>query len=354
MSVPQPLSPRVPAFAVRVNGTRLEGAAAWQISSITVEEHVDLPSMFTLELGSSDDLDGEAAWLDDDKLFAIGDEITIQLGYTDSALRPVITGEVTGLGIEWSAEGLPRMMVRGYDRRHRLQRGRRVRTFVKKKDSEIAAQIAAERGFSAQITDSTTIHDYIVQANQSDLTFLQERARRIHYEVVVEDRALHFHPVAYEKAPVLSLSIENELSEFRAELSSAGQVNSVTAMGWNVTDKKAVVGRASAYKRMGGQATAADRVREAFGEAEELMSFEPVGSLQEAESRATARLGTVGLRLVRGEGACPGRTDVRAGKVIEIKGIGKRFSGPYYVTAVSHQYNPEGYSTHFTAWRNST
>jgi Bacteriophage probable baseplate hub protein len=332
----------------------LEGTVAWQISSITVEEHVDLPSLFTLELGTSDDLNAEAAWLDDDKLFAIGDKIKIQLGYADSVLQPVITGEVTALEIECTAGGLPRLTVRGYDRRHRLQRGRQVRTFVKKKDSEIAQQIATERGLSAEVVDSKMTHEYIVQANQTDLAFLQEQARRIHYEVVVEDKVLHFRPVAYDSAPVLSLSIANELSEFRAQLSSAGQVSRVRARGWSVKEKKAIVAQASSYPSMGGQASGAALVRKAFGEAEELVTWELVESQQEADARASARLAAIALAFVRGEGVCPGRTDLHAGKVIEITGIGKRFSGPYYVTAVSHNYGPEGYSTHFTAWRNST
>jgi phage protein D len=353
MSVPAPFAPRVPAFAIRVNGTRLEGTVAWQISSITVEEHVDLPSLFTLELGTSDDLN-EAVWLDDDKLFAIGDEITIQLGYADSALQTVITGEVTALEIEYAASGLPRLTVRGYDRRHRLQRGRQVRTFVKKKDSEIAQQIATERGLSAKVVDSKTTHEYIVQANQTDMAFLQERARRIHYEIVVEDKVLHFRPVAYDSAPVLSLSIDNELSEFRAQLSSAGQVSRVKASGWNVKDKKAIVARASSYPSMGGQSSGAALVGKAFGEAEELVTWEPLESQQEADARANARLASIALGFVRGEGVCAGRMDLRAGRAIEITGVGKRFSGPYYVTAVSHNYGPEGYSTHFTAWRNST
>jgi uncharacterized protein len=123
-----------------------------------------------------------------------------------------------------------------------------VRTFVKKKDSEIAQQIATERGFSAKVVDSKTTHEYIIQANQTDLAFLQERARRIHYEVVVEGKVLHFRPVAYDSAPVLSLSIANELSEFHAQLSSAGQVSRIRARGWSVKDKKAVVRRPRAIR----------------------------------------------------------------------------------------------------------
>jgi phage protein D len=349
--------PSVRALAVEVNGRRLNRELDLTLSAVTVEEHVDLPSMFTLELIADDGPGGRepASWIDDHRVFAIGDEIQIKLGQLGSALQPVITGEVTALDIEFTNDGSTRLTVRGYDRRHRLQRGRRVRTFVKRTDSNIAEIIAGGAGLGFEGDDSGTIHEHVIQANQTDLAFLQERARRINYEVVIEDRTLYFRPVAYDSAPVLSLSIDNELSAFRARFTSAGQVSRVEARGWSVKAKEAVVARASTCPRMGEESTrSAAQVGKVFGEAEELLSWEPVDNREEADARANARLAAIGLGLVRGEGVCMGRPDLRAGKVIEIEGIGKRFSGPYYVKAVSHNYGPEGYSTQFTAWRNST
>jgi phage protein D len=46
---------------------------------------------------------------------------------------------------------------------------------------------------------------------------------------------------------------------------------------------------------------------------------------------------------------------MRPGQVIELKDIGTRFSGSYYVTAVEHRYTKRnGYVTHFKARRNSS
>jgi Contractile injection system tube protein len=51
---------------------------------------------------------------------------------------------------------------------------------------------------------------------------------------------------------------------------------------------------------------------------------------------------------------CRGRTDLRSGKVIEINGVGKQFSGQYYVTATSHRYRSSGnYTTHLSVQRNA-
>jgi phage protein D len=94
---------------------------------------------------------------------------------------------------------LPSVIVRGYDRRHRMQRARKTRTFVTQKDSDIASAVAREARLSVEAVDSTVIHDYVIQANQTDLEFLQERARRIQYEVFVTDKTLHFRPVQNDR-----------------------------------------------------------------------------------------------------------------------------------------------------------
>src|SRR4029434_6733119 len=91
------------------------------------------------------------------------------------------------------------------------------------KASDTASQIAREAGLTAQAEDSATVHDYILQANQTDLDFLHERASRIQYEVVVEDKTLFFRPVGNAQSEVLTISMDDDLLEFSPRLSSAGQ-----------------------------------------------------------------------------------------------------------------------------------
>ena len=62
------------------------------------------------------------------------------------------------------------------------------------KDSEIANQIAGDWSLTPKIDDTQVSLDYVLQNNQSDFEFLQERARRIGYEMVVTDAELHFRP----------------------------------------------------------------------------------------------------------------------------------------------------------------
>jgi phage protein D len=77
-----------------------------------------------------------------------------------------------------------------------------------------------------------------------------------------------------------------------------------------------------------------------------------VVSQQEADEIAQGRLNDIGLDYITGEGRSVGRTDLRAGTVVRIAGLGQRFSGLYYLTATTHIYAPaQGYYTTFAVRR---
>ena len=355
MPVSNPQNPLVAAFEVKIDGSPLPTKAKAHLINITVDRQTDLPGMFILEFSGSDTQDEEIPWIDDESLFSIGNVVEVKLGYIDD-LETIIVGEITSLEPEFSLDRLPSLTVRGYDRRHRLQRGRKTKTFLQQKDSDIAAQIARESGLSAQVEDSQVVHDYVLQANQTDRDFLQERARRIEYELVVEDKTLFFRPVANAESEILTLSFKDDLLEFYPRLSSMGQVSEVAVRGWDLKEKQAIVAQATTgdeVSKMGGSDIGAVIVEGAFGEAVKRMGDRPILTQAEADQLAKACFNSVVLTLITGEGSCRGRTDLQPSKVIKIEGIGKRFSGQYYVTKAIHCYQAtSGYQTHFTVRRN--
>jgi len=123
--------------------------------------------MFSLEFSNFDVERG--ALIQDQTQFDVGKVVEIRMG-TGDRLTTLMVGEITGLEAAYTSSGLPGLTVRGFDRRHRLQRGRKVRTFIKQKDSEIVSKIAQEAGLSPQVKDSKIVHDYVLQANQTDMS----------------------------------------------------------------------------------------------------------------------------------------------------------------------------------------
>lgn len=342
----------VPSLEVIVNGQRM--APEIEITSVTVDDAVDLPGMFTLGLFNSDSVSGELIL--DQQQFAVGNAVEIKLGYSGQDLVSVIKGEIVGVEVEFTSTALPKLRVRGYDRRHRLQRGRKTRTFLKQKDSDIASKIAQENGLSTKTKDSRIVHDYVFQANQTDMEFLLERAKRIQYDLTIDDKTLNFLPVAYADQSILTLKLQDDLMEFSSRLSSVGQVGQTTVRGWNPKEKKELIGQATdgnVTAKMGGAKSGAAVAKSAFGAAIGMVTDSPAMTQEEADQIAGAYINTSALRFVTGDGVCPGQTALRAGKVITLDGLGKQFSGQYYVTTVSHRCSDGGYTTHFTVRRNA-
>jgi phage protein D len=352
-----PDGPLVPDFDVMINGTAMTADALAHVVSVSVDDQVALPSMFTLEMGGSDIQDEEIPWIDDEDLFAIGNVIEIKMGYADK-LATLFKGELTAIEPDFAFDRLPSLTVRGYDRRHRLQLGRKTKTFVQQKDSDIASQVASGAGLTADATDSTVVHDYVVQANQTDMDFLQERARRIQYEVAIDDKTLFFRPVKNDESEALTLSMEDDLLEFYPRLTASSQISEVKVMGWSPKEKKVLMGQAQVgdeSSTMGGQKSGAQLVQSAFGDVKGIIVTNPFMTQAEADQMARARFNERVLKLIGGEGVCQGRTDLRSGTVIKIEGVGKRFSGQYYVTGVVHQYRPQhSYQTYFMIRRNAS
>jgi phage protein D len=278
------------------------------------------------------------------------------MGYRDH-LERLFQGEITGLEPEFPNEQPPMLTVRGYDRRHRLMGKRKTRTFLRMKDSDIANQIAADWSLRPEVEDTRVVLDYVLQHNQTDFAFLHERAQRIGYEMVVIDRTLHFRPRQNSGSATLKLSREVELLDFYVRLSTIGQVEEVLVQGWNPKTKEEFVARSGTgdERPMAGSASGPVTAQRAFGGTGAATVNTPVQSQSEADQMANGWFGENALYYVVGHGVCIGRPDLKAGLLVEIEGLGRRFSGPYYVTSTEHKFKPStGYRTAFTVRRNAT
>jgi phage protein D len=345
-----------PEFRIKVNEADLPLEVKADLVAVSVLEDVDAPDMATFSLMSWDGVKMKVKWIDDD-LFKEGNPVEIHIGYRDT-LHTLFRGEITGLEPEFPQGAPPILVVRSYDRRHRLMRRDRTRSFVKMKDSDVARQIAGAAGLTPEVEDTKVTLDYVLQNNQNDLEFLQERARRIGYEAVVAGNTLHFRKRRNDRAAELTLSRQVELLEFYPRLTTLSQVEEVVVRGWNPKDKQEFVASSKAgdeSARMGGAAVGPSTVRRAFGGTGGVSVAVPVESQAEADQLAQRRYEEMALRHVVGDGVCIGQPELRAGRVVDIQGLGTRFSGCYYVTSTEHAYKSStGYRTAFSARRNAT
>lgn len=344
-----------PGFKVLVEGSELPTEAALDVIAVEVSDYVEGASMFMLTLNIRDSESQELKWIDED-LLSEGAEVEVKLGYVDS-LQTMIVGEVTSLEPEFNEGEALTMKIHGYDLLHRFRRGRKTRSFTNMKDSDIASQIASELNLRAQVEDTQVVHNYILQHNQTDIDFLLERARRIRYEVVVQDKTLHFRKTANNKGKVVTIEYGFTLRAFYPRLSTMQQVSEVIVQGWNPKTKKAIVGRArqgDEVSKMSGTKLGIAISEQAFFQTQTFIVDTPVYSEGEALQIARGKFNDMTVEFIIGEGLATGNMDIRAGEVIELTKLGQRFSGLYYVTSSTHTVDQTDYTTKFTVERNAT
>ena len=339
-----PASPHLSHVSIKVEGALASPDVMSDLLEVVVDHSLHLPSMFTIRLFNHD-----MKWLRDET-FREGKKIEIFFG--ERSRFKILSGKIAGLEPKLEAVH-PTLVVRGYDLSHKLYRGRHRRSFLQCKDSELAAQLAQDAGLRPGSIDTTTEeHEYIFQNNQTNAELLLERARRIGFELWVEDDALNFRKPGANGAPV-QLAWGETLLSFRPRLSTSEQVSEVEVRGWDPKQKRAVVGRATRGQgaaEIGISGSGSSIASKAWGEAKFAIVDQFARSPAEAEAFAQAALDEMTSAFVEAEGTCTPNGDITPGRQIQVDGVGPRFNGKYYATQVVHEWTSEqGLQTRFSA-----
>ncbi len=342
-----------PETKILLNDAEVPPDLKADILEAVVCQYLEGPNSFDITVNIVGPQNDQLRWVDDPKLQP-GAKLEIKLGYLDS-LQSLIVGEVTALHPKYSSTESALMHVQGFDKLHRLRRGRQTRSFVEMKDSQIAEKVASDAGLTSDVEDTGVVFDYVLQNNQSDLDFLIERARRIRYEVRADGQKLVFRRAANHLDKVVSLEFTKTLKQFCPRLTTVGQVSEVKVRAWNPTTKEAVLGVSRAGDedaRMGGQQSGPQISETAFGKTASAIIDLPLASQAEADQVAHAVYNQMALDFVCGEGEAVGNVAIQAGQTLELRGLGQRFSGNYYLRKTEHRFSPKGgYVTRFQAVR---
>jgi phage protein D/phage baseplate assembly protein gpV len=329
---------------LKVHGSYVSAEVMDSVISMEVDDTLSLPDMFSIHLR-----DPDMKWVDSET-FALGKTVAVSASNAGKELK-LMSGEITAIEPRFTAGYGPTVVVRGYDRSHRLNRDRKTRSFMQMTDSDIAVKIAREAGLATNVDATRQVHTHILQDNTTDWEFLTGQAYRIGYRVYVEDATLHFleAPSSGSQKPVVHWGVD--LTQFNARMSTGLQVSEVVVQGWDPGTQKQIRGSATVprdvpligEKRQGGQAS-----KQAFGiPGRRIIVDRPVSNQAEADALAQAVCDEIGQGFVEAECVCFGNPSVQAGTLLRIEGVGSRFSGTYRVTHALHRYDISGYNTHF-------
>jgi phage protein D len=328
---------------IKIDGTLASEDLMRALVSTTIESSLHLPDSATLVLH-----DPGAVWIDHAD-FAPGKTLQIA-GKVGKTEHPLFDGEIVELESDFYP-GDRRVVVRAFDRLHRLARGRHVRSFLNVTDEDIVKKIAGEVGLTAKVGAATTVHPYVLQDNTTNLEFLRERAAMLGYLLYVEGKVLHCAAHGGHSGTV-TLTYNEDLSEFHPRMTTVDQINTATASGWDPKTAAAVMGKAqtaNGVPKVGFQSPGGEIASQAFGfQSDVLVADRPIRSQAVADKLAQATLDRRAGRFIEAEGTAHGNPELVAGVLVDIKALGTRFSGKYFVTGATHTYGGDvGYVTRF-------
>ncbi len=319
-------------FSIRSDGKEVE--PVYEIVSInTLREVNRIPSVkLVIRDGSASDETFEVSESDD---FAPGKEIEIRAGYDDST-ETLFKGIVIKHSVK-IRDTQSLLIIEAKDLSVKMTVGRHCKYYEEKKDSEILKEILSSYGLAGKIAETQLKHKEVVQHNVTDWDFILSRAEMNGLLVIATDGKVDLQEPKVEGSAGLELLYGSTLLEFEAEMDARTQYKEITARSWSYKEQKIVEQKGKTSFTEHGNISG-DDLSKVIG----LPSFELShgGQVLNEELKAWASAGMLRSRMskTRGRAKFKGFPGIKPGDTVLLDGLGKRFNGNAFVSAVSHSF----------------
>jgi phage protein D/phage baseplate assembly protein gpV len=339
-----------PLFSIRIDGQDLDPVEADFVHEIKITNWLRMPDVCTLQVGYPAKSIGEPYESLDKSKLEIGRELEVRMGSMDeSTTQTLFKGEIVTVEPDFHAGGVA-MVVRAYDRTHRMMRTRKQRSFIQQKSSDIIKKVCSEHGIRANVTASSDVHQFILQHNETDFDFVLRLARRIGFELTVDAGNAKFAPPNANGEKV-ELTYPDELRAFRPRITAVQQVQTVNVRGFDFQNKRSVVRTKTRPQQITAAGISRSTVANKFPQAVLEIAGQSFTTTGEADSMAQAALDQLANAYLAAEGTCDGDPRIKAGVLLQISGVGKNYSGTYRVAKSVHVIRGGG--GYETQWSNS-
>jgi len=331
-----------PTYEVKVNGNVVP--AEYNLVSIVVYNCINRIAQARFIF-----LDGDASKADfplsNKPDFLPGSTVEISAGYKGNN-QLIFKGMVVKHSIKLKENKSTFLLV---DCRHdavKATKTRKNKIFTSQKDSDIFSAILQPYNITANADDTTVEHKEMVQFNCTDWDFMISRAEANGMFVITDNADLKLSKPNLSAQEVMQLKFGNNLLEFDAEMDARHQFDTVKATGWDAANQATVEAQGSAPSgfQQQGNLSVSD-LSSKTGDAD--INHKTSALITETELRAWADAQQLkySLSKIRGRAKCQGSDVLKAGVIVDLEGIGDRFNGKTFVSAVRHEINQGNWLT---------
>jgi Rhs element Vgr protein len=334
----------VATFSISVEGKAVDGSL--EVLSISVTKEFNKISIAKIIIR-----DGDAAaqnfTVSNQNLFIPGNKILISIG-TDSNNVQAFKGIITKHAIKIKENGSTELHVECRDAAVKMTLGRHSRYFTNVKDSELFDDLIGF--YKNDITGDTQLtslkHKQIVQHHISDWDFMLLRAEANGMLVNTDDGKIVIAKPDTTTKPIETITFGVSVLEFDAEMDSRNQWKNVVAKSWNYSDQDLYQAETSSINfSEPGNIKGSDLAEtiDSFDYELHHSGFLPEQELQDWVDGTMLRSR---LAKIRGRVKFAGSTEYKPGVIVTLGGVGDRFNGNAFVTAVKHEVGNGKWDTH--------
>lgn len=319
----------VATYKITVDGTEVDPSL--QLLSLSVYKELNKISTASLLFR-----DGDAALqtftLSNQEIFVPGKKIEISIG-RDSINKSAFKGIIIKHAIKVKANGNTQLQLECMDEAVKMTIGRKNQYFENVKDSDVFDDLISKYGIQSDPQSTALQHKELVQHNITDWDFMLLRAEANSMLINVDDGVIKIAKPAIQKE-VLQVNYGSSVLEFEAEIDARYQFKSVNAESWDYSNQQLFkVDTSSSSFGEQGNITAED-LAEAISPDKFDMHHSGYKLEQELQDWVDGIMLRSRLAKIRGRARFSGFAGIKPTDTVLLSGVGDRFNGKAFVTAV--------------------
>ena len=331
----------VVSFAVLIGGQAIDPVI--QLINIDITHEVNRIPTARLIIRDGSPSEGTFP-ISETETFAPGNSIEIKLGH-DQHNKSVFKGRIVRQSLRARENGDSILTVDCRDEAYLLTLGRHNRYFTDMKDSEAIQQVLSDKAGSIEAT--TITYREIVQYYASNWDFALMRAEMNGKLLFVKNGKVDCKKPDSSSPSVLHLAFGADLIEFDTDMDARTQIGSVKATSWDSDNQQTIDSESSSSSSFVEHGNLSGK-KLAQNAGLDKLDLRHGGNVAADELKAWADATLMRSRLAKIRGRCKfiGSALVHPGDCVTLEGMGARFNGKAYVTAVRHEVGAGAWYTH--------
>ena len=316
-------------FIVEVDGNEVQ--EEYQVLSADIHKAVNRIAAARVILLDGD-VSKEEFKASESNIFKPGATVSIFTGHDSDTRHLVFEGIIIKHSVKIRRSGVFILTIDCKDKAIKTTKGRKNKYFYEKKDSEIIEEILGEYDLKVSVESTDHTHKEMTQYHSSNWDFINTRAELNGMLVINDDGEIAIKAPKLGKF-IFTAKFGDNLLEFEGEIDAQNQLKGAKSKSWKYADQGLVEEEGSSSFK--NNLSVEEDWTNVLGQEVEFTHSGRV-SEQELKQWANTKMMRSELSKVRGRAKFQGSEKIKLGTTIKLEGVGKKFSGNAFVSAVSH------------------